>query len=86
MYKTQRSIANEVEKIKQVLLPSKVVVLHMWRPTDDSRRGMSEAEILAKGHRENSRVILIPYSDKPDQSELKQYLESMAREEGAKQE
>ena len=85
MFKTQRGIANEVERIKEVLLPSKMVVLHMWRPTDDSRRGISEAELVAKGHAENSRVILIPFSDKPDQSELKQYLESMAREEAEKE-
>ena len=107
MYKSQRSIANEVERIKEVLLPSqeKTLVLHMWRPGDppcDTREiklppdnpphNMRETEIVemthvdAKGLRERRRVIIVPLKEKPDPSELKQYLESMAREEGAKQE
>ena len=101
MRKTVFSIEREVETVRRDLLPSKVLVLHMWRPgdppsetskieypTDDPQHNMAEQEIIAQGLREHRRVIIVPYkfSEKPNQSELKQYLESMAKEEGAKKE
>ena len=65
MFKSQRSIANEVERIKEVLMPSKekTLILHMWRPGDppcDTREiklppdnpphNMRETEIVEMTH------------------------------------
>ena len=64
MFKTERSIKKEVAQIKQVLLPSKIVILHMWLPDDDPRHKMSESEIIAKGLREHSPLIIVPNNGK----------------------
>jgi hypothetical protein len=100
MFKTARSIEKEVEQIKQVLMPSeeKTLIIHMWRPgdepsdtstpklpPDDSPHNVSESEIIAKGLREHRRVIIVPLSEKPNPSELKEYLKTMAREEAEKE-
>jgi hypothetical protein len=87
MFKTQRSIASEVERIKEVLMPSKekTLIIHMWLPDGDPRHKMSESEIIAKGHVEHGSLIIVPLKEKPDPLELKQYLESMAKEEAEKE-
>jgi len=79
MFKTKRGIAKEVEQIKEVLMPSKVVILRMWRPGDPSSdthnvklppdyppHDKCEQEIIAKGLAEHKRVIILPlkYEDR----------------------
>jgi hypothetical protein len=85
MFKSKHNIQKEVEQIKQVLLPSKVVICHMWLPDSDPLNKMSESEIIAKGLREHRSVIIVPLSEKPNPSELKEYLKTMAREEAKKE-